>query len=249
VSQIQPYVYDEQLKDKIVLGDEERDMVEMLLKNKQPFCDLVGGKSGGTIVLCAGAPGMGKTLTAEVFAESEKRPLYSVQASQLGVSPIDLEHALTKVFSRAQRWNALLLLDECDVFVAERGTSLEQNAIVGVFLRVMEYFPGTMFMTTNRADLVDDAILSRCIAKLEYVAPGGVKQAKIWRNLATSSGIKVSDETIARVTVANPHLSGRDVKNLLKLARLFAGDGEVTAEMIERAKKFKPTARPRERKV
>jgi hypothetical protein len=39
------------------------------------------------------------------------------------------------------------------------------------------------------------------------------------------------------------------VKNLLKLARLFAGDGEVTAEVIERAKKFKPTSQPRERKA
>jgi MoxR-like ATPase len=35
--------------------------------------DIVAGKSGGTTVLCAGPPGVGKTLTAEVYSEIIRR--------------------------------------------------------------------------------------------------------------------------------------------------------------------------------
>ena len=38
------------------------------------------------------------------------------------------------------------------------------NAVVGVFLRVLEYFNGLLFLTTNRIDDIDEAIVSRCIA-------------------------------------------------------------------------------------
>ena len=46
-----------------------------------------------------------------------QRPLYSVQCSQLGLEPADLERELLKIFTRAARWNAILLLDEADVYI------------------------------------------------------------------------------------------------------------------------------------
>ena len=97
-----------------------------------------------------------------------QRPLYSVQCSQLGLEPADLERELLKIFTRAARWNAILLLDEADVYIHRRGSDIQQNAIVGVFLRVLEYYSGVMFLTTNRAELVDDAIASRCLARIDY---------------------------------------------------------------------------------
>ena len=48
--------------------------------------DIVKGKSNGVIICSMGLPGVGKTLTAEVYSEKIKRPLYTVQASQLGLS-------------------------------------------------------------------------------------------------------------------------------------------------------------------
>lgn len=246
VSQITPYEYDTGLQAKIILGAEEREIIEMLMHNRTEFRDIVEGKSGGTIVLCAGRPGTGKTLTAEVFAEAESRPLYSVQASQLGVTPQDLETELLRVFARADRWNAILLIDEADVYVCERGTSLVQNAIVGVFLRVMEYFSGTIVLTTNRADLVDDAILSRCIAKIEYSTPTPDNQARIWRVLADSAGIEITDAVIAEAAAAFPALSGRDVKTLLKLSRCIASSRKCPIDLgvIRHAKRFKSTHTP-----
>lgn len=243
VGQLTLYAYDNNLGKKLVLPQDERDLVDMLLAHKGGFDDIIAGKSGGSIILCAGIPGTGKTLTSEVYAEVMSKPLYSVQASQLGTSPDELEDELLKVFARAQRWNAILLLDEADVYVTKRGSDLQQNAIVGVFLRVLEYYRGVLFLTTNRADLVDDAIASRCLARIDYKAPGKVLQKRIWEVLAKTSGIDVAFGVIDQVVERHPDLTGRDVKNLLKLARLVSESRKepISVSTIEFVKRFKPT--------
>ena len=243
VSYVMPYVYNTALADQLVLPRDVKELVDMLLMHKGGFQDIVSGKSGGSTVLCCGKPGTGKTLTAEVYAESRERPLYSVQASQLGVDPSELEDELLKVFARAQRWNAILLIDEADVYVRARGDDLQQNAIVGVFLRVLEYYSGVLFMTTNRADLVDDAIASRCLARIEYQPPPAEDQKKIWRILADANGVELSDKVIAEVVAQHGDLSGRNIKNLLKLARLVSSSrGEkITAKLVDYVYKFLPT--------
>ena len=242
VANLEEYVYDEKLGDKLVLPSEVRQLVEILLQRQGVFRDIISGKSGGVTILCAGVPGVGKTLTAEVFAEVDKRALYSVQCSQLGTDPNELEAAILKAFARAQRWNAILLLDEADVYVRARGTDIQQNAIVGVFLRVLEYYSGVLFLTTNRSDEVDDAILSRCLARIDYTIPTPIEQAKIWGILAETSGIKLAPGLAETISEKYPNLSGRDVKQLLKLASLVAtsqGEDEVTIEVVESVKRFK----------
>lgn len=242
VANLEEYVYDEHLSEKLVLPPEVRQLVEILLQRQGVFRDIISGKSGGVTILCAGVPGVGKTLTAEVFAEADKRALYSVQCSQLGTDPDELEAAILKAFARAQRWNAILLLDEADVYVRARGVDVQQNAIVGVFLRVLEYYSGVLFMTTNRSDEVDDAILSRCLARIDYVLPSPSEQAKIWHILAETSGIKLTPSLAETISERYPTLSGRDVKQLLKLASLVTmarGGNEVTVEVVESVKRFK----------
>lgn len=243
ISQMEEYVYDDRLGDKLVLPKEHQELIEILLDNKGGFKDIIKGKSGGAVILCAGDPGTGKTLTSEVYAEVAARPLYSVQCSQLGTEPDELEEELLKTFARAQRWNAILLLDEADVYVKRRGDDLQQNAIVGVFLRTLEYYKGVMFLTTNRADLVDDAIASRCVARIDYEIPSLPDQKRIWRILATNSNCELSDAEIEKITTKHSVLSGRDIKNLLKLALMVAVTRKtaVTSELISFVKKFKPT--------
>jgi len=132
----------------------------------------------------------------------------------------------------------VLLLDEADVYVRQRSNDLMQNAIVGVFLRVLEYQATVMFLTTNRPDDVDDAIASRCIAKLTYEAPTIQEQARIWKVLTTAQGLTVPDAVIDAIVDDNRFLSGRDVKNLLKLAAMH---GVVDQDTIRFVRQFKPT--------
>lgn len=239
---LESYEYDTEMSEKLVLEDRLKNLVEMLVEHRGGgFQDIVKGKGSGAVVLLTGKPGVGKTLTAEVYAESKKRALYSVQCSQLGVNAHTLEKRLMKTFARANRWNAVLLLDEADVYVRERESDLQQNAIVGVFLRVLEYQSSVMFLTTNRPDSVDDAIASRCIARLHYEVPKPPELKRIWEVLSKKSGAKVSTKTIDKVVEQHPSLSGRDVKNLLKLAMLVEKEGDITSKTIGYVKQFLPT--------
>lgn len=240
---VELYKYDKTLGEKLILPPAQRELVRMLLENKEGFNDIVAGKGGGSIICCAGLAGTGKTLTAEVYAEVMERPMYSVQCSQLGIEPPDLERKLLHVFARAQRWGAILLLDEADVYVAKRGTDLTQNAIVGVFLRVLEYYAGALFLTTNRGDLIDDAIASRCLARIDYTAPTIPDQQRIWKVLAAQANLNIPEDVIAEFSTKYPHTTGRDIKNLVKLTLLVtkARRCGVNLPLLEYVKKFKPT--------
>lgn len=60
-----------------------------------------------------------------------ERPLYSVTSGDIGTDPEVVESKLLRIFNYADHWNALLLLDEADVFLAERNLeNLSRNALV-----------------------------------------------------------------------------------------------------------------------
>lgn len=78
-------------------------------------------------------------------------PLYMMSAGDLGLNPSGIEDALNTVMDMVAKWNAVLLLDEADVFLEARSThDLERNKLVSIFLRILEYYEGVLFLTTNR---------------------------------------------------------------------------------------------------
>jgi hypothetical protein len=223
ISHLAEYKYDTSLVEKLILPPERKSIVNSLLhRSVNPGEDLITGKSGGIIILCTGDPGTGKTLTAEVYAEVTSRPLYVAQCSRLGTDPQALEDAFRHMLDRAKRWNAILLLDEADVYIHERGTNLTQNAIVGVFLRLLEYYSGVLFMTSNRATIIDDAILSRVTAHLRYTLPDPDALRRIWGVLASQYKLDVPDHVLDEATSAFPRISGRSVKQLIRLSKIIA---------------------------
>jgi AAA+ superfamily predicted ATPase len=189
--------------------------------------DFVPGKSSGTTILCQGAPGLGKTLTAEVYSEVVRKPLYRVHSGQLGTTAASVGATLSGILQRAVRWDSILLLDEADVYIRRRDNDLEHNAIVAEFLRTLEYFSGLLFMTTNRVDDVDDAILSRCIAKIQYETPSKTDAMLLWRLLGEQLGANLSDDLIEALTNTYHQASGRDIKELLKLTTRYCRAKEI----------------------
>ncbi|KAG2041146.1 hypothetical protein BDR03DRAFT_39278, partial [Suillus americanus] len=88
------------------------------------------------IALLHGPPGTGKTLTAEAVAEHLKRPLYVLSSLELSTTPATLEKKLGDVLRLATTWDAVVLIDEADVFLEQRSLhELERNALVSVALR------------------------------------------------------------------------------------------------------------------
>lgn len=96
-----------------------------------------------------GPPGVGKTYTAESgrsenrqqtsrvvlmklqVAEHGRVPLYCMSAGDLGTVPKEVELALDRALTLCGLWNAILLLDEADVFLGARtDNDLTRNELV-----------------------------------------------------------------------------------------------------------------------
>jgi SpoVK/Ycf46/Vps4 family AAA+-type ATPase len=225
-SELEPWVFDETIGGKLVLPEMVMACLGALVKGSASLMeDIIKGKTGGTFILCDGKPGLGKTLSAEVFAEIMHKPLYKVQCSQLGLNPEELEEELGKVLARAARWGCVLLIDEGDVYVRARGDDLVQNAIVGVWLRVLEYFRGVLFMTTNKGDDIDDAIRDRATAIIRYRSPDHDELARIWTVLLAQYEMETPTDEIPALVKEWPNANGRSVKNLIRLARSLLASG------------------------
>ena len=241
---LRPYQFDKKMSEQLVLPDITKTLVDTLVsQGRVSFTDIIEGKGSGVCVLLGGPPGTGKTLTAEVFAESTERPLLSVHAAQLGVGANDIERNLRSVLQRGSRWNAVVLLDEADVYINERGSDLDQNAIVAAFLRTLEQHTATIFMTTNRIERVDDAVVSRCLARIDYGMPDSEARRRIWEVLSRLNGTGLTEAEIATIVEQHDDLSGRDIKQLLKLASLWCEnrDDVVGPVAIGFVRQFLPT--------
>ena len=238
VTSLKPYKYNPSIVDKLVLPDDHKKLIGTLTKGSADrFEDIVRGKASGVIILCSGKPGTGKTLTAEVYSEVIQRPLYAVQCSQLGTDEEELEKELSAVLDRAARWKAPLLIDEADVYIYERGESIRQNAIVGVFLRLLEYFRGIMFMTTNRESVVDDAILSRVTAHVRYTPPTEeAKVRKLWCVFAEQFGAVNLD--IDEAIKEFPGIGGRSIRQILRLSAMTHDQKEISVKTLQWAANF-----------
>ncbi|WP_036293461.1 ATP-binding protein [Methylosinus sp. PW1] len=232
VDEMKLYEYKPALKQKLVLPAEQTDLIDILTAEMDVLMDdIVAGKSGGTTVLCAGPPGVGKTLTAEVYSEIIQRPLYRVHSGQLGLNVATMETALKEILTRAQRWGAVMLIDEADVYIKRRDDNIAMNAVVGVFLRVLEYFNGLLFLTTNRVDDIDEAIVSRCIALIKYSPPDDDAKRRIWRVMSDQFELKLADALIDDLVTVFPYATGRDIKGLAKLTAKFCHQKQVSPDI------------------
>lgn len=124
----------------LMLPSGNKDLIQSFVngqaRGRRTFDDVIEGKGRGVVILLAGNPGTGKTLTAEAVADKARRPLYTLSAGELGRDARHVEIRLDQVLEMAQKWDAVLLFDECDVFLQERQTRhLEHNEVVAVFLR------------------------------------------------------------------------------------------------------------------
>jgi SpoVK/Ycf46/Vps4 family AAA+-type ATPase len=138
---------------------------------------------------------VGKTLTAESVADNLQLPLYVMSAGDPGTDPRDVEVKLTFIMDNVARWNAVLLLDEADVFLEARSVSdLERNKLVSIFLRMLEYYSGIFFLTTNRIKDIDDAFHSRIHVTVNYPDLSQGSRRCIWEAFLGKDSNVSSDE-------------------------------------------------------
>jgi AAA+ superfamily predicted ATPase len=165
-----------------------------------------------------------------------RSPLYSIGAGELGESADEVESNLRRVLEISTKWGAVLLLDECDVFLEQRSSkSVQRNKLVAVFLRLLEYYQGVMFLTTNRMETHDPAFESRIHLTIQFPKLNFDSRLHIWKTFVRpkSSESKyasnIEDEGLKQL--ANSNLNGRQIKNVVKTARLLAASEKKSLEI------------------
>jgi AAA+ superfamily predicted ATPase len=179
----------------------------------------------------------------ESIAAFSRRPLFPLGSGALGTTGGEIEAQLNRCLALATRWNALVLIDEADIFMESRGRDdLQRNNVVSgraffsnpslqesnrilVFLRTLEYFNGIMFLTTNRVESIDPAFKSRIHLSITYPALDMDARAKLWTAFISKAyGDKRPswlDEAF-REKLSNAEVNGRQIKNIIRTAYSLA---------------------------
>ena len=73
------------------------------------------------------------------FRIDVRKPVYSVTCGDLGSNAADLSKNLINIFLLCEKWDAIMLLDEADIFLEARSShEIERNAMVSVFIKELE---------------------------------------------------------------------------------------------------------------
>lgn len=232
VDDIRPMKWNDDAYDHLVYDEKQKDLVLSFVENhkrtKSGVEDVIMGKGQGLILLLSGPPGTGKTLTAEAVADKTRRPLYYLQAEDLGINAALLGANIKKVFEMATEWDAVILLDEADVFMAERHPNdIARNELVSIFLRELEYFRGIIFLTTNLYDTIDTAFRSRVNIHLLFNPLPPASRLTIWSKFlerlppmveSNKRPMDLLEEEDLR-ELSKWELNGREIKNAIKTVK------------------------------
>ncbi|KAI3545659.1 hypothetical protein CSPX01_04965 [Colletotrichum filicis] len=178
----------------------------------------------GVIILLHGVPGVGKTSTA----------------GDLGLEPYEVESKLQEIFRLAHAWDCVLLLDEADIFLAQRTTTdMQRNALVS------EYYEGILFLTTNRVGTFDEAFKSRIHMSLYYPPLSEHQTARIWIShirKVKANGVQIDEQEVRKfarqiwiiqgLPERGPVWNGRQIRNAFQSAIALAGYHTQTGQQI-----------------
>ncbi|KAI0376345.1 hypothetical protein F5Y04DRAFT_285993 [Hypomontagnella monticulosa] len=239
--------------DTLVMPEDRKDMIKALVhKFTGPSArsssgawaaDFISNKGEGQIFLLHGSPGVGKTYTAgmlilavvarpECIAEYTGRALLSLTSGDIGTDEVEMEERLSKWFRLAEKWGAVMLIDEADVYLERRMISdLKRNSLVSVFLRCIEYYRGILFLTTNRVGHFDDAFVSRIHVIIRYTNLSNSDRNKIWNRFfdklsddrqdfiitGRAKAYILQDEAISKM-----EWNGREIRNAFQTAVALA---------------------------
>lgn len=253
----QPNKFDENLQ----LDPKYKTLIKALVQSHEQASehsgkqveDVVQDKGKGLVLLLHGPPGVGKTLTAETIAQATAKPLVVVSVAEIGLDASRAERNLERLFKLATKWEAILLVDEADVFLETRGStsSASRNALVSVLLRVLEYYRGIIILTTNRIKSIDVAVISRIHLAIRYEDLSIDQMRSIFKyflNQLEPSYIASRDQIDDFIQDFGHHynLNGRQIRNVVSAALAAArheavatttgkpkGDGRMTYKHLK----------------
>ncbi|MET9826890.1 AAA family ATPase [Streptomyces sp. NPDC006349] len=203
-----------------------------------------GGRGRGVLGLFAGESGTGKTLSAEVVAADLGLDLYVVQLSSVVDKYVgETEKNLERIFTEADRTDAVLLFDEADAVFGKRSEVKDAhdkyaNMESAYLLQRLESFDGIALLTTNLRANIDEAFTRRLDLVVDFPFPDVDQRLALWRHglSRVPSAEGIDPEPLAREF----ELAGGSIRSaVVTAAYLAAGrDDTVTADdLLEGARR------------
>ena len=175
-----------------------------------------------------GMPGTGKTMTAHAVAHYLERDILLASYAEIesmyhGEGPKNIK----AVFEAAEKYNAVLLIDEADSLLSKRLTQVKQgseqaiNSMRSQLLMSLEDFTGIVIFCTNLIENYDKAFESRIIS-VEFPLPDEECRKNLWNNLLVPETPRSDDVDCEFLAKKYDDVSGRDIRNAIRNAAVSA---------------------------
>ena len=191
------------------IKEQLQDLVNYLAEQETVFhrwgANKIRARGYGIKALFSGGPGTGKTMAAEVIANTLGLDMFRVDTSSV-VSRWagETEKKLREIFDAAEGGSAVILFDEADSLFGSRGDVKQAqdrfaNQEVAFLLQRLEVFEGCAILTTNLLDNIDEAFLRRFGAVIEFPNPGVAERITLWQQSIPPGAPRDPDLDIPRL--------------------------------------------------
>jgi SpoVK/Ycf46/Vps4 family AAA+-type ATPase len=215
----------------------------------------LAGRPGarGVRMLLSGAPGTGKTLSAEVLAHELGVDLLVVDIARIVSKWIgETEKNLAEVFDAAERSQAVLFFDEADALFGRRTEVADAhdryaNLETAYLLTRLERFEGLAVLSTNLSQNVDPAFLRRLEFVIELEEPARAEREALWRCHLPDRAPLADDVDVGELA-ARHQLVGGLIRNAAVAAGFLAAadGGVITRTHLDRSlrREYEKSGRP-----
>jgi hypothetical protein len=190
------------------------------------------GKS--LVALFTGSPGTGKSMAAQVIANTLQLDLYRIDLSMI-VSKYIGESAknIERILSRSKNMDVILFFDEADALFGKR-TDIKDahdryaNTDTNYLLQAIENYPGIVLLATNNRSNIDSGFIRRFRYVLNFEKPDANQRFQLWRKMVSElAGLNTSQDlnsSLARLS-ESVELTGAQIK-FAALSAIFSAQKE-----------------------
>lgn len=180
------------IANKPIMSPEIEEEIEAALAqftNKQQWVNwgMDTLRKQGNMVLLYGPPGTGKTKIAEYMSKRVGRGMVTLNMKDVGgKAPGHTERMVHETFTNS-RMDGIktIFMDECEAVVWDRGRagsdSMWMVGVIDEILMQSAKYPGLIVAATNREDIIDPALKSRCFAALQIGMPSFPERIRLWQ--------------------------------------------------------------------
>lgn len=127
--------------------------------------------------------------------------------------------------SRAMPWLRCSSASSSGYFISITLSVCSSSAIL------IRYYPGILILTTNRVNIIDDAIKSRIHVSLHYSELGAAARKRLWKDFLSKAGMVAAVDHATLEDLGKRPFNGREIKNIVKVAVTFASYNNRPVEM------------------